>query len=336
MPGTDQRQANELNRRALVAGAAAGAAIAGVGAAVAQQPAPAPRVKGPLVWLDLDQKELDDAYDQSKYAPNLAQIVKRYGTNSEATRARLGAPKRLSYGATPIEGADLYPAKRPNAPVHVFIHGGAWRTGSAKDYAFQAETFVHAGAHFVTLDFVNVTQTGGDLMPMADQVRRAVAWIYKNAASFGGDPNRVYVSGHSSGGHLGGVVLVTDWEKDFGLPKDVVKGGLLCSGMYDLKPVRLSARSSYVKFTDEMEHKLSTQRHLDKLNTPVILAYGTLETPEFQRQTRDFAAAVQAAGKPVQVLVADGYNHFEIIETIANPHGLLGRAALEQMKLTPA
>ena len=336
MPGTDQGQANELSRRMLLAGAATGAAVAGVGAAAAQQPAPAPRVKGPLVWLDLDQKELDDAYDQSKYAPNLAQIVKRYGTNSEATRARLGAPKRLSYGATPIEGADLYPSKRPNAPVHVFIHGGAWRTGSAKGYAFQAETFVHAGAHFVTLDFQNVIETGGDLMPMADQVRRAVAWIYKNAASFGGDPNRVYVSGHSSGGHLGGVVLVTDWEKDFGLPKDVVKGGLLCSGIYDLKPARLSARSSYVKFTDEMEHKLSTQRHLDKLNTPVILAYGTLETPEFQRQTRDFAAAVQAAGKPVQLLVADGYNHFEIIETIANPHGLLGRAALEQMKLTPA
>ncbi len=114
-------------------------------------------------------------------------------------------------------------------------------------------------------------------------------------------------------------MLVTDWEKDFGLPKDVVKGALLCSGMYDLKPVRLSARSSYVKFTDEMEHALSAQRHLDKLNTPVILAYGTLETPEFQRQTRDFAAAVKAAGKPVQLLVADGYNHFEIIETIANP-----------------
>jgi arylformamidase len=336
MPGTDQRQAKELSRRMLLAGAATGAAVAGIGAAVAQQQAPAPRAKGPLVWLDLDQKELDDAYDQSKYATNLAQIVKRYGTNSDAVRARLGAPKRLSYGTTPIEGADLYPAKRPNAPVHVFIHGGAWRTGSAQVYAFQAEAFVHAGAHFVTLDFQNVTQTGGDLMPMADQVRRAVAWIYKNAASFGGDPNRLYVSGHSSGGHLGGVVLVTDWEKDFGLPKDLVKGGLLCSGMYDLKPARLSARSSYVKFTDETEHKLSTQRHLDKLNTPVILAYGTLETPEFQRQTRDFAAAVQAAGKPVQLLVADGYNHFEIIETIANPHGLLGRAALEQMKLTPA
>ncbi len=334
MPCPNHPPATEISRRALVAGVAGGAAFATGGVAFAQQPAP--RANGPPVWLDMDQKELDDAYDQSKYAPNLAQIVKRYGTNSEAVRQRLGAPKRLSYGPTPIEGADLYAAKRPNAPVHVFIHGGAWRTGSAKDYAFQAEAFVQAGAHFVTLDFVNVIQTGGDLMPMADQVRRAVAWIYKNAASFDGDGNRIYISGHSSGGHLGGVVMVTDWEKDFGLPKDVVKGGLLCSGMYDLKPARLSARSSYVKFTDEMEHKLSSQRHLDQLNASVIVAYGTLETPEFQRQTRDFAAAVRAVGKPVQLLVADGYNHFEIIETIANPHGLLGRAALEQMKLAPA
>ena len=107
------------------------------------------------------------------------------------------------------------------------------------------------------------------------------------------------------------------------------------SGMYDLKPVRLSKRSNYVKFTDEIEQALSTQRHLDKLNTPIILAHGTLESPEFQRQTRDFAAAVKAAGKPVQLIVAEGYNHFELPETFGNPYGLMGRAALEQMKLTP-
>ena len=82
-----------------------------------------------------------------------------------------------------------------------------------------------------------------------------------------------------------------------------------------------------------MEDALSAQRHLDRLNTPVVLAHGTLETPEFQRQSRDFAAAVKAAGKPVQLLVAPGYNHFEILETLANPYGLLGRAALEQIKL---
>ena len=321
----------DFSRRTVLV-ASAIAATGGV--ALAQAPAPA-REKGPRVWLDLDQRELDDAYDQSKYAANLAQIVKRYATNSEQVRARLGAPKRLAYGPTPIEGLDLYPTQKPNAPVHVFIHGGAWRSGLAKDAVYQAETFVNAGAHYLAVDFNNVLETKGDLMPMADQVRRAVAWVYKNAASFGGDANRIYLSGHSSGGHLAGVVLTTDWQKGFGLPKDVLKGGLCCSGMFDLKPVRLSARSGYVKFTDDVEQALSSQRHLDQLNCPVIVGYGTLETPEFQRQSRDFTAAVKAAGKPVTLLVGEGYNHFEMPELLANPYGMLGRAALEQMKLAP-
>ena len=324
-----------IDRRSMLVAAATGAIALAGGAAFAQQ-ATQGREKGPRVWLDLDQKELDDAYDQSKYAANLQQIVKRYATNSEGVRARLGQPKRLSYGATPIEGLDLYATPRANAPIHVFIHGGAWRTGLAKNYAFAAEPFVQAGAHFVVLDFINVLEAGGDLMPMADQVRRGVAWVHRNAASFGGDPGRLYVSGHSSGGHLAGVVLTTDWRKDFGLPPDVVKGGLVCSGLFDLKAVRLSARSSYVKFTDEVEQALSSQRHLDKLTAPVIVAHGTLETPEFIRQSQEFAAAVKAAGKPVQLIVADGYNHFEIIETLANPYGLLGRAVLAQMRLAPA
>lgn len=328
------RSTDAFNRRAVLIGAAA--AAFSTGAAFAQQAAQPTRAKGPPVWLELDQKELDDAYDQSKYAPNIRQVIGRYASNSEETRRRLGPPKRLSYGPTAIEGADLYATKRPNAPINVYLHGGAWRGGMAKDYAFPAEMFVNAGAQYVVLDFINVLEAKGSLMPMADQVRRGVAWVYKNAASFGGDPNRLYVSGFSSGGHLGGVVMVTDWEKDFGLPKDVVKGAVLGSGMYDLKPVRLSARSNYVKFTDEMEHALSTQRHLDKLNAPVTVAYGTYETPEFQRQTHDFAAAVKAAGKPVQLLVGEGYNHFEMMETLANPYGVLGRAALEQMALTPA
>ena len=329
---------NRVTRRAVLGAAAAGALLA-LSPALAQQPAPAqqaPRVKGPRVWLDMDQAELDAAYDQSVYAPNLRQIVARYATNSEGVRARLGAPRRYAYGATPIEGLDVYMTKRPNAPINIFIHGGAWRGGLAKDFSYAAELFVHAGAHYVVPDFINVMEAGGSLMPMAEQVRRAVAWVRRNAQSFGGDPERIYVCGHSSGGHLAGVILTTDWPKDFNLPADTVKGGLCCSGMFDLKPVRLSARSSYVKFTDEMEQALSSQRHLDKLNTLVIVAYGSLETPEFQRQSRDFAAAVKAAGKPVQLLVAEGYNHFEIPETLANPYGLLGRAVLGQMKLGQA
>ena len=326
---------NDVTRRSLLATAAAGAAVVTATAATAQQ-APQPREKGPLVWLDMDQNELDDAYNQAVYAPNRDQILKRCARNSELVRQRLGAPRRHAYGSTSIEAFDVFPTKAPDAPVSIFVHGGAWRGEVARDYAYPPEMMVNAGAHFVVLDFINVIEAQGDLMPMAQQVRRAVAWVYKNAKNFGGDPERIYVSGHSSGGHLAGVILTTDWPKDFGLPPTVVKGGVFASGMYDLKPVRLSRRSSYINFTDAMEQALSSQRHLDKLNAPVSLVYGTLETPEFQRQTRDFAAALKAAGKPVALSVMEGYNHFEVMEQLASPYSLFGRAVLEQMRLAPA
>jgi arylformamidase len=324
-------QASSFSRRTVL-GAAAGLTIA---APVLAQ-APAPKVKGPRVFMDYDQAELDAAYDQVFYAPNLKQLTDRYASNSELTRARLGAPKRFAYGPTAVEGLDVFTTKRPNAPIHIFIHGGAWLGGLAKNYAFPAETLVKAGAHFVVLDFIAIKEANGDLGVMADQVRRAIAWTYKNAASFGGDASRIYVSGHSSGGHLAGVALTTDWAKDFGLPADIIKGGVCCSGMYELTPVRLSKRGAYVKFTDAMVEAMSSQRHLDKLNCPVTILHGTLETPEFQRQNRDFVLALKKAGKPVQFIVAEGYNHFEIMETLSNPYVHFGRAVLEQMKLGQA
>jgi arylformamidase len=322
---------DNTTRRTILAAAAGSAAVAASSAALGQQP----RAKGPLVWLDMDQQALDDAYDQVVYAPNRDQVGKRRIANSEKARAVLGAPTRLAYGPTEIEQLDVYRSKRANAPVNIFVHGGAWRANRAADYAFLAEPFVNAGAHFVVLDFTNVDDAGGSLFPMVEQVRRAVGWVYRNAKSFGGDPGRLYLSSHSSGSHLGGCVVTHDWRKD-DLPIDILKGATLSSGMYDLKPVRLSKRSKYVKFTDEMEQALSAQRHLDQLNTPLVLAHGTYETPEFQRQTRDFCAAVKAAGKPVELLVGEGYNHFEMLETLANPYGLLGRAVFAQMGLTAA
>ena len=313
----------------------------GAAAALAASPAvaadchigPPPHAKGPNVFLDLDQVELDAAYDQAFYAPLRLQVIKRYAAASELARARIGQPQRSAYGPSEVEKLDIYRAKQPNAPIFVYIHGGAWLGGEAKNNAFAAEMFVNAGANFIPLDFAAIKQAGGDLRIMADQVRHAIAWTYKNAGSFGGDPNRLYIGGFSSGGHLCGVALVTDWQKDFGLPADAIKGGLCMSGMYDMKPVRLSKRSSYVKFTDEMEHAMSSQRHLDLLRVPVIATYGTNETPEFQRQNRDFVAAVKAAGKPIELVVGASYNHFEMGESLGNPYGPNGRAALALMKL---
>ena len=328
-----------MTRRSLLCGALVTAVAAASSTALAQQmqnylpPGKMAKPKGPLVFLDYDKDEIDFAYDQAPWAPNAPEVSKRNAQKSAAALARLGPPRRLAYGPTDIEKLDIYITKRPNAPINIFLHGGAWRSGNAKGAAYMSETFVDAGAHFISVDFNNAPEVDGNVMIMAEQVRRAIAWVHKNAASFGGDPDRLYISGTSSGGHLAAVALTTDWQKDFGLPADTLKGGLCCSGMYDLYPVSLSARAGYVKFTPEMIEKLSPQRHLDKLVAPVIVAHGALETPEFQRQNREFAAAVKKAGKPVTFLIGEGYTHFEMFETRGNPYGLLGRAMLAQMKM---
>jgi len=105
------------------------------------------------------------------------------------------------------------------------------------------------------------------------------------------------------------------------------------SGMYDMKPVRLSKRSEYVKFTDDMEQAMSSRRQIDRLRVPLIVTYGTNDTPEFQRQARDFAAAVKSAGKPVELVEATNFGHMEMLESLGNPYGPNGRAALALMKL---
>ena len=291
-----------------------------------------PRARGEPVWRDMDQRQLDDAYDQSIYAPNAGQIAERREAANKQALARLGPPWRAAYGPSDIETVDIYQTSAANAPILVFIHGGAWRNGRAAQCAYMAEPFVRAGAHFVAIDFINVNDASGDLFAVVDQVRRAVAWVYRNASSFGGDADRLYAAGHSSGAHLCGCVMITEWENE-GLPETIVKGALLSSGMYDLHPVRLSKRSEYVAFTDAMVEELSPIRHIERVRTPLILSHGTYESPEFQRQTREFNAALEKARKPVELRIGVGYNHFEIQETLANPCGALGRAALSLLTL---
>jgi len=282
------------------------------------------------VFLDYTQAELDDAYDQRVWAPNADEVIARYATASAATRARVPYLADLRYGHTPAETLDLFPAAVPGAPVHVFVHGGAWRGGHKDSYSFPAETFVGAGAQYVALHFGNIPEV--QLPEMAAQVRRALAWVYRNTRRFGGDPERLYLSGHSSGAHLAAVALTTDWPAH-GLPETVIKAALLASGMYDLRAPLLSARSGYVRVTLEEEDALSPRRHVGRIRCPVALAHGGRESPEFRRQAADFAAALGAAGLASEVTVGPGLNHFELLETLARRDGVLGRIALHQMGL---
>ena len=285
------------------------------------------------VYLEYTEAGLDSTYAQSYWAPNRKYVFSQLRSLIEFSQSSIGDPERIQYGSTDAEQLDLYTPNRKNAPIHIFVHGGAWRSGNGSgNNAYNARKFVESGMIYIAPDYQLVTDANGSLYPMVDQLRNAVVWTYQNAAKFGGDPDRIFLSGHSAGGHLGGVLITTDWT-EYGLPADVIKGAFLSSGMYDLYPVSLSSRNEYVEFTDKMVEDLSPINHIAKIRTPVILAYGTQESPEFKRQSQAFAEALKKQSKEVELHVLEGYNHFEIMIALGNPYNVPGEIMIKQMNI---
>jgi arylformamidase len=285
------------------------------------------------VYLDYTQEELDRAYDQRAYCANAAELIARYGTESAKARAEFAHYSGVAYGPSDDETLDIFPPERlgpHGAPVQIHIHGGSWRLLTKSDVSLLARTYVPAGVMLVALNFSVIPQVR--IPEMAAQIRRAIGWVHANIARYGGDPRSIHLSGHSSGAHLAGVMLTTDW-KAHGLPADVLKSGFMVSGMYDMHPVLLSARSSFVKLEPVEARALSAIHHVDRLVAPVTVAWGGLETPEFQRQPQAFADAVVAAGKPVARLAVAAENHFAILERWADPKSSLANASLQAMEM---
>jgi arylformamidase len=244
------------------------------------------------VFLDYSQDDLDKAYDQRNWAANAGEVIKRYSTDSIAARAKY-PPRTERYGQSEAETLDIFaPAGARGLPVMVFVHGGAWRALSKDDSAAPVSSFVEHGCLYVALNFANIPAVR--LPDMASQCRLAMLWIRANIARFGGDPQRIFVSGHSSGGIWRRPCLLPTgraWA-----PADLIKGGVVMSGMMELYPVLLSSRSGYVKVSAAEVEALSPMRHLDRIACPVIVVHGDQESPEFKRQASVFAEALSGMG----------------------------------------
>ncbi|MGH3147889.1 MAG: alpha/beta hydrolase, partial [Rubrobacter sp.] len=180
------------------------------------------------------QEELDAQYNLSMMFPEAAALYEEFcDRESERARSELDHSLDVPFGPTLAEHVDLYPAVE-NAPVLIYVHGGFWYLRTSKEFGFVARGPVSGGVATVITNY--------DLCPrvtvdeIVRQTRAAVAWVYKNAASFDGDPGRIHVAGHSAGGHLVAMLLATDWEGEYGLPADIIKGATAISGLYDLAP----------------------------------------------------------------------------------------------------
>ena len=290
------------------------------------------------VYLDYTAEELAVAVDAGSNVPpaEFEAIQKRNGADTARTRTIIPCKIDIPYGPDELQKIDVYYPRDKKAgghPVVLDIHGGGWRRGSKNGRGFPAEALVPKGAIWATVDYGLAPKY--KIAAIVDQVRAALAWVYKNAAEFGGDRNRITVTGHSAGGHLAAMLLVEGWHAKHGVPEGVIKGAIASSGVYDMEAVARAPRG----YNDELGMDLAEARahspihHLPKRACPLIIAYGLGETREFVRQSRAFAKAWRDAGLTVAEIECPGDHHFTIDRTFIDPKTPLHKAAMKMIGL---
>ena len=213
----------------------------------------------------------------------------------------------------------------------VFLHGGDWRSLSKEDSGFGAPAFVAAGATFVVPDFTLVPDTR--IEAMGAQLGRMLAWVWRNIATYGGDPSRIFIAGHSSGANLVGQLLMTDWAGFADVPADIVKGAVVISGLGDLEPVRLSFRNEHLGLDRAAVIAASLLHRKPTARCPLLVAVGAGETDDYKRQSREVAAYWQGQGNQAEFFELVGRHHFDSVLEWADPHSALFHATLAMMDL---
>ncbi|HXN25843.1 MAG TPA: alpha/beta hydrolase [Candidatus Acidoferrales bacterium] len=259
-------------------------------------------------------------------------FLEAYVARSRDAQTRFRCQENLLWGEGPDETFDYFPAASAAAPLLVYIHGGYWQEHSKEESLFAAPDCVANGIAFAAIDYTLAPRAR--LGTIVEQCRRAIASLHRQAATLGFDARRIYVSGSSAGAHLAAMLLVAGWQAAYGLAEDVVAGGVLLSGIYDIEPLMGTYIDAALHLTAEDAATLSPLGL--RLGRPVktIVAWGDNETGEFKRQSRVFAAALQSSGFPVSAFEVAGTNHFDIVFGLANRENVLGQATLELIQGT--
>ncbi|SFD64168.1 alpha/beta hydrolase [Paracidovorax konjaci] len=243
---------------------------------------------------------------------------------SEAARHALPYLPAVSYGPTVAETLDIFPAAKSGAPIFFFIHGGYWRARSARDFSCVATGPHSLGFTTVVIDYALCPAVSLD--EIVRQVRAAAAWVLRHIGEHGGDPRRVMIGGHSAGGHLGAMLLATDWAGDYGLPADPFAGAVLVSGLYDIAPLRYSYLQPAIQLDEGAVQRNSPINHVRSCATPLVLSWGEAEQEAFARQSLEFRAAWEKAGNAVALAPQTGADHFVAVQAFEDAGSTLCHA----------
>jgi len=277
------------------------------------------------IFLDYTQEDLDAEYNNGAKVKNCQDFFDSYASESRAVRSGTNCRLDVPYGSHPREKLDIFPASTyGKSPILIFIHGGYWKAFGKDDFSFVAMGFAPAGIAVVIIDYALIPDVRMD--ELVNQCRRAVSWTWKNAGTFGADRNRLFLAGHSAGGHLVGMLLATDWQRFDGLPTDVIKGGCGISGIYDLEPIRLCYLNDDLHLNHEEAARNSPIRMGPKCKARFLLAVGDQEGTEFLRQSSDMAATWRDRGVDATLKILPDSHHFSIVVQLGNPQDELTRA----------
>ncbi len=282
------------------------------------------------VYRDFDQAALDAQYNNRVRFPNYQEHFAAWGRWSAATRARRGCHLDLAFGGGTLEQLDIFPAADTPAPIYVFIHGGYWYSLDKSDYSYVADGFAPHGFTTVVNNFGLAPAC--DMDTIVAHNRAALAWLWRHARDYGGDPERIYVAGHSAGGHLALMLLATDWPAFApGCPPDLVKGVCAIGGIFDLEPIRRSFLNEKLQLSAAQvrAHSPLTRRYPSP--APLLLVVATDESGEFHRQSQAMRDAWTRFGGPVELLVPPGLDHFDVVNELIDPASMLVNRQVDHM-----
>lgn len=286
-----------------------------------------------IVFRNYDQASLDAQYNLRPLVPNHEVIFERYIRDSQATCDNYPCELDIAYGEQAGERLDVFKALHTDkpAPVLTFIHGGYWRNKDKSDYRYIAPGFAAMGIHCVVVNYTLAPHASMD--EIVRQNRAALVWLWRNIERYGGDPERLFVSGHSAGGHMVGMMMATDWPafSNNSAPANILKGGTAISGLFDLEPIRLCYLNETLGMSKD-EARRNSPIHLSPgSDAPLILALGGDETDEYHRQQNEFEQNWREKGCRIDAVDMPALNHYDVIDHLGMPGSKLFQTIVRQI-----